>query len=1215
MDCLKKIEVSIGKKRSFNSIEEKIFEDIYRPLLRESLFYRRRTGYLTLSRIKLQLKEMVKIAAKGGRAEIIVGEFTDSSIVDEIQRSKEIPTKVIDDLRKSLSEWIHGADNGTMGSLVSLAELIAIGGVEIKLALMKNSEGRFHQKVAIFEDGHGDVVVVKGSDNSTSYAVRSNDENVMIFLSWENIFDSYAADDVEYHQKIWEERHPSIVVLDAVRSINLIRDSMKDHDVLRQILEKSEKETVELPVMGIENLELLLTNYLRNNNYHVESDVPVMSATSNSYSAVACLYTSDIVDLTSIRLLTQLSLFPHQESGIQRIIRGLDTYNTFVLADSVGLGKTRTALAVAKYMLLKQMVKKVAILAPRKLHSQWEEELVLFDFAKDDIIVESRDRLERLKVNEGEHPRTLVRGADLVIIDEAHQKLLNHRNKTYQNLRLLSRDGCRAILITATPMQNTAVDIYNLLALFGNEKLGYYFKGNNPRVRSTFANDRSAIEDVWRKGFIQRTKSFIRRSNPGTTHRYPNRNIYLQSIQLSSKENTLIADIVQRVESLNLGLYDSLKYFGLRKDLTADNIENAAERRERDKIRDSSNTSTALMRILMLKHLDSSLYTFRQFLVKTSEKIASKTTEISSLKSREEIISFIESLVLDQEDLNLSYDNTILSVSETKRRDLINSFKEILRNLSDDELFESIRDLESDLTADQEGIGSIVDILDRLLVDDPQIRQLLSHIEEHSGQKIIIFSQFARTCRYVYDCILDKYGEISGLVVGNISRLEDDIDRKYSQCCYWNTDVKKRNFILGMFAPDGKEIDKRISHSKDSNEKVLLKMCRTLLDDGKSIDILVATDTLSVGQNLQDASVMINLDLPWNPMVLEQRIGRIDRPRVSGSDITIYEYILSNDSLEAQLSIIQTLENKMKGIYNLTNFDSQVLPLKPLLQLLNNKLKELDSLVSNKQSITDIMDEVEIMNEFDNSLNTKINEDEESLDRIRQYIETMGIDCDSFTYPLYSMIPYSREGIGFVGEVTFRDVNSHIVSTELLSGFYDVEENELHSGISMIEAIVKEGKTWSFRTPVPRFTEHISNFEKSISSHFQHIIEEDRRKSRESVKLAIQKNVYSELKMVLIDIYRDDQDRVKSVVGDLNRFKQILDLLEDPLSLTNEEKGLFDELSKYPDQLFSNFESYYSLLFNDKVPVDNEQTSTSEETKVKHSFNFKILFAIFCRKE
>lgn len=614
-------------------------------------------------------------------------------------------------------------------------------------------------------------------------------------------------------------------------------------------------------------------------------------------------------------------LYNFQKDAALAIINKLEQYNGCILADSVGLGKTYTALAVIKYY--ENRNKNVLVLCPKKLKDNWmtfRGNLINNPLAKDrmryDILFHtdlSRERGESAiglpldRINWGNY--------DLVVIDESH----NFRNggavsgddeRENRYLKLLNkviRPGVKTkvLMISATPVNNRFYDLRNQLALayegqsdLINEKL------NTKTDVDTIFRQAQKVYNAWCKYPVElrttaallknidfdffevldsvtiaRSRKHIQRYyDTSEIGRFPERNkpVSLRP-KLTSLSNAInYEQIYEQLMLLNLSIYTPTNYILASKlgkyiDSESKQSKSLSQSGREEGIR-------RLMSINLLKRMESSVHSFKLTVKRILDQIYETLELIDSFQSGTDI-AYRD--VTDFGDLDLDDQNIdILSVGKRFKIDL-----------HDMDYLSWRRDLSADL--------EILDLL-YLMIDDitPEydfkLNELLNEIEKKiispinpGNQKIIIFSAFADTAEYLYENVSAyakaKFDLNSALITGSIDG---------------RTTIPKfpvdMNTILTCFSPVSKE-------------KSLV-----IPNNHHNIDILIATDCISEGQNLQDCDYCINYDIHWNPVRIIQRFGRIDRIGSINSviqlvnfwpDLELDDYINLKSRVEARMRI------------------------------------------------------------------------------------------------------------------------------------------------------------------------------------------------------------------------------------------------------------------------------------------------------------------------
>lgn len=646
-------------------------------------------------------------------------------------------------------------------------------------------------------------------------------------------------------------------------------------------------------------------------------------------------------------------LYNFQRDAALAIINKLEKYNGCILADSVGLGKTFTALAVIKYY--ENRNRNVLVLCPKKLNDNWQtfrsnykNNPVLADRLRYDILFHSdlsRDKglsngLDLERVNWGNY--------DLIVIDESH----NFRNggrfdnddedddfKENRYARLMNkviRSGVKTkvLMLSATPVNNRFSDLKNQLQLayegkaeningllntgksidgiFRDAQTAYSKWAKLPSERRTTEK----LVDSLSYDFFQlldavtiaRSRShIIKYYNTNDVGKFPKR---LPPISRRPKLTDLddaitFSDIAKLLETLNLSIYTpSLFIFDSVKDnygidfqgegLTIDGREKGIRK---------------LMAINLLKRLESSVNSFRLTLTRIHDFIKDSIAAIDKFQKEGygtiDITEFSEDL--DTEDA----ENDPFVGRKSKI------------NLRDMDYISWRRDLKADLEVLEYLISKLRDITPQ---HDAKLQQLvadLKHKFEHpincSNRKVLIFTAFADTANYLYDQlsgrILDDCGLHTALITGST---EGKCTLPKLRCTF--------NDILTYFSPLSKDRD--AIHPNDTRE----------------IDVLIATDCISEGQNLQDCDYLINYDIHWNPVRIIQRFGRIDRIGSKNDVIQLVNY-WPDMELDEYIKLKGRVESRMKATVITSTGDDNLLSdnEKGDLEYRRNQLKKLQN--------------------------------------------------------------------------------------------------------------------------------------------------------------------------------------------------------------------------------------------------------------------------------
>lgn len=646
-------------------------------------------------------------------------------------------------------------------------------------------------------------------------------------------------------------------------------------------------------------------------------------------------------------------LYNFQRDASLTIINKLEKYNGCILADSVGLGKTFTALSVIKYY--ENRNRNVLVLCPKKLNDNWQtfrsnykNNPVLADRLRYDILFHSdlsRDKglsngLDLERVNWGNY--------DLIVIDESH----NFRNggrfdnededddfKENRYARLMNkviRSGVKTkvLMLSATPVDNRFSDLKNQL------QLAYEGKAENindlldagKNIDSIF-RDAQTVYSKWAKlppekrtteklvdslsyDFFQlldavtiaRSRShIIKYYNTNDVGKFPKR---LSPISRRPKLTDLndaitFADIAEMLNRLNLSIYTpSLFIFESEKGnygidfegegLTVDGREKGIRK---------------LMAINLLKRLESSVNSFRLTLTRIRDFIKDSITAIDKFQES-------GAGTIDVTDFSEDFD------TEDNENDPFVGRKSKI-NLRDMDYVSWRRDLKADLEALELLILMLKDItpehdmkLQRLVTD---LKNKFEHPINDSNKKVLIFTAFADTANYLYEQlsgrILNDCGLHTALITGST---EGKCTLPKLKCTF--------NDILTYFSPLSKDRD--AIHPNDTRE----------------IDVLIATDCISEGQNLQDCDYLINYDIHWNPVRIIQRFGRIDRIGSKNDVIQLMNY-WPDMELDDYIKLKGRVESRMKATVITSTGDDNLLSAneKGDLEYRRNQLKKLQN--------------------------------------------------------------------------------------------------------------------------------------------------------------------------------------------------------------------------------------------------------------------------------
>ena len=626
-------------------------------------------------------------------------------------------------------------------------------------------------------------------------------------------------------------------------------------------------------------------------------------------------------------------LYNFQRDAALAIINKLEKYNGCILADSVGLGKTFTALSVIKYY--ENRNKSVLVLCPKKLHDNWvtyrsnyKNNPLVADRLRYDILYHTdlsrqsgqSNGLDLEHINWGNY--------DLVVIDESHnfrnggkvttdENDENPRENRYlQLMNKVIRAGVKTkvLMLSATPVNNRFNDLRNQLALA--------YEGDSSQMDAKLKTS-STLEDIFRQAqgafnkwsklpseerttktllemlsfdffevldsvTIARSRRHIEQYYDTTDiGKFPER---LKPISLRPNLTDLpktvdFNDIFVSVSELNLAIYTPSdfilpskleKYTEIREDGRFGNLSQAG--RERG-IRQ-------LMSINLLKRLESSVNSFRLTLERIRKYIATTIEAIDSLKARHEASAVY--------DYDFSYG---LDFEEREDTVFIGNKKTKI-DLADMDYIQWREYLAKDL----DNLNTLLYMLGDITPEhDSKLRQLIDVIRRKiaspingDNRKVIVFTAFSDTAQYIYDNIAPLIKAQTGL---NTALVSGDVEARSTLKLRQGPGGKKEaldfNKVLTLFSPVSK--DRATLYPKLNEE----------------IDILIATDCISEGQNLQDCDYLINYDIHWNPVRIIQRFGRIDRIGSMNEKIQLVNFWPDMD-LDDYIDLKGRVEARMK---------------------------------------------------------------------------------------------------------------------------------------------------------------------------------------------------------------------------------------------------------------------------------------------------------------
>ena len=671
------------------------------------------------------------------------------------------------------------------------------------------------------------------------------------------------------------------------------------------------------------------------------------------------------------------TLTTFQQESVRKAINRLNDkrIGMCLIGDSVGLGKSYIARdIIERYGYFER--KNVVIICPASLRTDWENHMreitvnasvySITEFAID-------NSLERIQQDLIIRKRTSISDTaiDLLVIDESHN-LKTQGSKSFQNILELLTDKryCKelpkVLMLSATPVNNGVKDLANqiLLAKGGDEKFFTSYGIDN--LMGLFANTQKLFkklnnEDVFselypilNKIMVKRTKHQVKKDFPDATLNgkpiiFPNETLFNELYELDNKQiRKTISESLKDLKKNNAHLYDAFT-----KDLT-EKQESEMELQgvfdffnnfETEKVKTKNETEfqsvfhfmdrainnlklvpysylsekinktefeevqanarknlTGVMKVTMFKSFDSSIYTFKKRIDKYNtyllnfEELFFKQSKVVKPEIIQKAIAKHETEEYNDTDVIELIADEIEIYNEREKEKYAKDTKYKIQVAEMPIVHEhyNIEKLNAAIAQDKHIIGLIIHVLANIK-PDAKLDKLKALVKELKGRKILIFSYFATTVDYLKEAFTEEF--------------LNEIDLSKDQVAFLKSkNGKEKSAFVQRFAPVAQK-------QEVINGKV----------NGKEqLRILVSTDVLSEGQNLQDCGIIINYDLHWNPVKMIQRNGRINRLGSTFEEVKIHNF-LPEGHLERFLKLIQRLQDKIKIIGGSVGIDSSIL--------------------------------------------------------------------------------------------------------------------------------------------------------------------------------------------------------------------------------------------------------------------------------------------------
>ncbi len=890
----------------------------YVPALAVSVRYDRMTGYFSSHALAIAAAGVAHLIANGGRMRLLVGAQLSREDVEAIEAGYNPTDVVANSLGPGLPDPETLTDHLLRARLETLAWLVARERLEIRVVLPKGPSGLplpapethdyFHPKVGVFTDAEGHQVAFSGSINESETGWEHNYEQFMVFCSW-NEGRLWVAEAVARFERLWEHREPdwlSLPVPEAARQSLLryapytapTRDPLEREPGKPSCTKPSRTEEHKPPLALASALERerWISRFLK--------DAPHLINGAGLGAATA-----------------PVAPWPHQIAVARQIV---ETYpSRYLLCDEVGLGKTIEAGLVLRELWLRGLIKRAVILAPKSVLRQWQEELYE-KFALNVPLYNGKDFVDYwgqlqptvtanpwdgvelalassqlLKRQDRQAELLTAAPWDLALIDEAHharrKDFLDQRtyrpNRLLELLRGLQARTQSLLLMTATPMQVDPIEVWDLLTLLGLS--GEW--GADGRNFLRFYTELRSQEPDW--DFVFRMAQAEREAGEDSVMgAVPTEWAHKARQRLGAVGWAQLQQVLEAAPQAAAAGFKKLPPAA--QTLTVELLQRATPLR-----RLVFRNTRPLLRDYVRRGLLRETVPYRD---PRLIWIAMREEERALYLRIEEYISnFYRKYEAKRKGLGF--------VMTVYRRRLTSSFYAVQCSLSrrlaflrgqtnllvdDDDLEQDALalDIDEELTVArdpdyaaeyQEEIAYVEDFLRALQAlsgYDSKVAQLQRDLGTafRKRETALVFTQYTDTLDFLREQLRQQYGSQVACYSGRGGE-------------WWDGNA---------WMPITKE------------------ELKNAFREGERIKILLATEAASEGLNLQTCGVLINYDMPWNPMRVEQRIGRVDRIGQRHERVWIYNYFYQ-ETVEAK--VYQALNTRIDW------FQDVVGPLQPIL--------------------------------------------------------------------------------------------------------------------------------------------------------------------------------------------------------------------------------------------------------------------------------------------
>jgi SNF2 family DNA or RNA helicase len=832
--------------------------NFYIPALSASVRYDRSAGFFSSSALAVAAAGVARLIQNDGRMRLLVGAQLDADDVDAISKGYDLRERVTERL---LLHFADPQDALLRRRLEVLAWMVAEGTLEIKVVLPRDERGLpipasqsqdyYHPKFGIFTDAEGNRIAFSGSVNESETAWRKNYETFSVYFSW-NETQAYLAHVANNFDRLWRGEEPDWIALDIPQAVReqLLKyrpGQAPARDPLEPQPERKVIEATEVLACEPTQRERILFQFVR--------DAPYLSRASAIAAATSAI-----------------SPWPHQTRVADAVMERYP--DRAMLSDEVGLGKTIEAGLVIRQLILSGRAKRCLILAPKSVLKQWQEELYekfvlniprydagsvwdAFGQEQDGLVNNLWDDFDLLLVGSQLAKRAdrrkeilAAKPWDLIVVDEAHHaRRRDFKERIYRPNRLLSllnelnaqNKAASMLLLTATPMQVHPLEVWDLLTVLG---MGGRWGADEDNFLAFFAELRKPFKDIDWSLVYTLVKDYLDTGG-----------------QIDPTFKTHVSAEVGPVKWAILE--DLLKYPDHSNQLLAQ-----LGTRAQPYVKELAHHHTPLNRYIF-RNTRSLLREYQKRGI-LHENVPYRKPELKRVPMRDDeqvLYTRIEDYIshfyqkYENERRGLGFVMTVY------RRRLTSSFYAVRKSLErrrdwlrgvipsdavydndDIEQEELEQDVSEEGVVDPNGrerfkaelayVDDFLHELRSLSAADSKLEWLKAELQQTFKQRptVLVFTQYTDTMDYLRDQLIDVYGS--------------------QVACYSGRGGEVWNGIIWVVT------------TKEAVKNAFAK---------GEVSVLLCTESASEGLNLQTCGVLINYDMPWNPMRVEQRIGRIDR--------------------------------------------------------------------------------------------------------------------------------------------------------------------------------------------------------------------------------------------------------------------------------------------------------------------------------------------------